>query len=110
MDKNEFIEYIHRKKLIERWGNKQLRCIAPNIREDVIQEVYLLLLEIDDDRYQQIASQGFKKLTAFTRQFVINSLSPNGRTRDLIKLFQNECSMEDCCLDENNPNENDYEE
>lgn len=91
MNKNEFIEYIYKNKLVQRWGNKQLKCIPKSLVEDVIQEVYLLLLEYPNEKFAEIASQGFTHLTAFARQFVINSLTPTGKTRNLINLFKEEC-------------------
>ena len=90
MTKNEFLIYIYTNSLVERWGGKQLQMIPPHIREDVVQEVYLLIAEYEDDKYNSICSQGFKHLTAFFRQFVINSLTPTGKTRGLIRLFTKE--------------------
>ena len=106
MSKNEFIVYIFKHNLIERWGSKQLGRVPPSLKEDVIQEVYLLLAEYDDKKFAEIADQGFKHLTAWARQFVINSLSPTGRTRNLVNLFKEK--VED--IEENNYEDNDYEE
>jgi len=108
MNKNEFIEYVYRNNLIQRWGHKQIVRIPPSLREDVIQEVYLLLAEYDEDKFNEIAAQGFKHLTAFARQFVINSLTPTGKTRTIVNLFSREILDE--TLFENNLNEDDYEE
>lgn len=106
MSKNDFIIYIFKHNLIERWGAKQLKCIPPTLVEDVIQEVYLLLAEYDKNKYNEISKQGWKHLTAWARQFVINSLTPTGRTRNLINLFKER--VED--IEENNYEDNDYEE
>lgn len=108
MTKNEFITYVYQNNLVQRWAHKQLRMIPPNIREDIISEVYLLLMEIDDGKFNEIAAQGFKHLTAFARQFVINSLTPTGKTRTIVNLFSREILDE--TLFENNLNEDDYEE
>lgn len=106
MSKNDFIIYIYKHNLIERWGNKQLVRIPMVLKEDVIQEVYLLLAEYPNDRFDEISKQGFKHLTAWARQFVMNSLTPTGRTRNLINLFKER--VED--IEENNYEDNDYEE
>ena len=106
MSKNEFITYVYQNNLIQRWGHKQLKMMPTHIREDIVSEVYLLLLEIDDARFDELQAQGFKRLTAFTRQFVINSLTPNGKTRNLVTLF----TQEKCEDFQNNLNENDDDE
>lgn len=106
MNKNDFITYVYQNNLVQRWAHKQLRMIPPNIREDIVSEVYLLLLEMDDDKFNDLQAQGFKRLTAFTRQFVINSLTPNGKTRNIVNLF----TQEKCEDFQNNLNDNDDEE
>lgn len=90
MNKNDFVIYIYQNNLLKRWGQKQLEKIPPDLQEDVLQELYLLILEYDDDKYKDLNRQGFKHLTAFFRQFTMNSLTPTGRTRNLINLFNRE--------------------
>ena len=107
MDKDTFLTYIYKNHLVERWGRKQLQCIPQSLRKDVIQEVFLLLLEYDDEKYANIASQGFEHLTAFARRFTINTLMPNGKSRHILNLFKNETTEEDF---ENNLSDNYYEE
>lgn len=73
----------------------------------MVQEVFLLLMEYDDEKYNKIASQGFEHLTAFARRFTINTLMPNGKSRNLLNLFKYESTEEDF---ENNLNDIYYEE
>lgn len=107
MTKSDFLTYVYKNHLVERWGRKQLQCIPATLRKDVIQEVFLLFMEYDDEKYYKLASQGFEHLTAFARRFTINTLMPNGKSRNLINLFKNESSEEDF---ENNLNDKYYEE
>lgn len=107
MNKNDFVNYVYKNNLIQRWGKKQLRKIPPDLQEDVIQEIYLLILEFEEERFNELNKQGFKHLTAFFRAFVMNSLTPTGRTRNLINLFGKEDPTD---FSTYNLNDNDNEE
>lgn len=83
MNKNDILKQLWEERAVDKYGYKYLRRWSPDKQEDLKSEVWAAIAEIDEQRLIDLEAQGWKHLTAYIRQFVLNSLTLNGKTRFL---------------------------
>jgi len=81
------------------YGSKSLRFFDYSTQKDLIGECWLLICQIPEERLLDLWHQGEKKLTAWIKRFVENSLSPSGKTRNLQRMLSLEQPTDDYHLD-----------
>lgn len=92
--KQDIISYLYSINAVRMYGYKSLRTFSYSVQKDLISECWLLICEIPDEKLLDLWHQGEKKLTAWIKRFVENSLSSTGKTRNLQKLLTQETPVD----------------
>lgn len=88
MSRNEIIELLYSNNVVRRYGSSVLQRYSEYDRSDIESEVWLNICSIPDGVLEDLMNnQGIEHLTAYIRRFVMNQLSPQGRTRDLQRML-----------------------
>lgn len=104
-NKQDIISYLYSINAVRMYGFKWLRTFSYSVQKDLTNECWLLICEIPEETLLDLWHQGEKKLTAWIKRFVENSLSPTGKTRNLQKLLTREP-----CIDPSTLYKEKYEE